>query len=376
MQMFIAQARIPSSLFNALALALAGCLIVPALACRPQEAGGTPAAAREAPAAALNAWEGITYDPATPADRLSMTPLKFEGAAEIGRQPADLVGDFTSWIAGVTALGPGKQASGTSCRILGPETDRRADCDLTFVRFGNFGRLDKPKSLSWALDLELQPGSPNGNLRAAVDKDGSLAFPANVRFVLPLVLMVQEEGASEVVRLHGRPVPVFEGTARGWPQGLMVLALANGPIQFFREGSSSDSDAEPYLVLKTGTLAFADKPSEFFRRKPVVSAQLIDSAGAPWKAGQVGGVAVSWTGTAREVLSSRVTGYSVYRKQGEPGTWQRIASVPSDTTSYLDKTNDGKSQSEYIVVHTMEFPFNRKYEGLYGSPAIVKPVVR
>jgi hypothetical protein len=375
--MFILQASIPRPLRSILPLALAGCLIAPVLACRPQEAGGTPAAsataASKAPDTAPNSWEGITYDPATPEDRLSVTPVKFEGTAEIGGAPADLVADFTSWIAGVAALGPGKQASAaSSCRILGPENDRRADCDLAFARFGNFGRIDKPKNLWWAMNLDLQPGTPNGNFRAPVDKNGAFVYPANVRFPLPLVLMVQEEGSPDVIRLRPKSTPFFEGTVKGWPQGLMLISLSNGPIQFFREGAGND--AEPYLVLKSGTLAFVDKPSEFLRRKPqITSAQAVGPAGAPWKDGQVGGVSLTWTHT--EALSSQLTGYNVYRKQGD-GAWQRIASVAPNATSYLDKANDGKSESQYVVVHTMDYPFNRKYEGIYGAPAVVKPVVR
>jgi len=370
----IAPARIPRSFRSVLPLAFAGCLIAPALACRPQEAGSTPPAASKAPDAAWSSWEGVTYDPATPEDRISVTPVKFEGSAEIGGAPVDLVADFTSWIAGVAALGPGKQPGAASnCRILGPENDRRADCDLAFARFGSFGRIDKPKNLWWAMNLDLQPGTPNGNFRAPVDKNGAFVYPANVRFPLPLILMVQEEGAPDVIRLHPKSTPFFEGTVKGWPQGLMVISLSNGPVQFFREGAGNDT--EPYLVLKSGTLAFADKPSEFLRRKPQVSAQVVGPTGAPWKDGQVGGVSLSWTATAPEVLSSRVTGYNVYRRQGG-SDWQRIATVAPNVTAYLDKANDGKSEAQYVVVHTMEYPFNRKYEGIYGSAAVVKPVVR
>jgi len=344
-----------------------GILILVAVGCQREmeAAAGQPAASSGV------STQGINYDPVTPVERLSYTPLKLEATAQVAGKAVELTADYTSWIVGATLRGPGgKDAVQAGCK---PAGEGRVDCGVYPVRFAQFGVVEKPVAFSWMCEVGGAREAPMGTVNASVNKDGGLVYPGKVRFAPNLLFTVQEKG-GKVLRLQSRTTPVFDGFVNGWPLGLLVASLANGPVPFFAEGQ-----AKPYLVLTAATFAFADKPSEFFRRRvKILSTSVVGRSGAPWaKTGAVGGVELKWE-EDHEVLSSRLSRFNVYRsfRPGDLKSWELVAKVPVNQKRLVDAAYDGKKRVAYLVTHEMEYPFDRVYEGIYGPPTVVEPVVR
>src|SRR6476660_5835593 len=89
-----------------------GILILVAVGCQREmeAAAGQPAASSGV------STQGINYDPVTPVERLSYTPLKLEATAQVAGKAVELTADYTSWIVGATLRGPGgKDAVQAGC---------------------------------------------------------------------------------------------------------------------------------------------------------------------------------------------------------------------------------------------------------------------
>lgn len=320
----------------------------------------------------------LNYDPQLLQDskiwspQLSWSPLKLEAAGRLAGQSVELLGDYRSWFIGAvyqSALGS-EDAIASECRGRGPN---RIECDLRILRLAQSGQVDEP-GFSWLLELEGDPLV--GRVTADLDPDGQPRYPAEVEVEAHLTLMVKEDGAAEPLLLGSRDASVLSGAMKSWPDGLMVLQLRR-PVAYYAKDSLEDAEAEPFLVIDRATLAFSDKPSEFFRRQPAVKAQVIDPAGGEWTKGAVGGVRLAWEDTSKYVRHDFVTHYNVYRNlsPGNPGTWQLLSTLPADRTDLLDEGYDGARSVEYLVTHGMQYAqFDFQYEGLYAPPTRVEAV--
>lgn len=302
--------------------------------------------------------EGVTYDPRLPADRLTYNPLKFEGKAEFEGKLIELRGSFAPWLIGAAYLGPSKNGRGL---LQGCENDPgeagQVICEIRIVRFAQYGQLDDDE-MTWLLELE--PVSYAGVLKTTLDENGNLNFPGRVEIRSRLLLTLDNIGSP--TRFRSKKEALLKGYLDSWPNGSMILQLSNGPLAFENPDQRSEPESSR-LALNEAIFAFADKPSEFFRRLP----NIVEAVRKPE------GTSLSWTNSAQEVRSSAITHFTVYRNADpdDVNAWEKVATLPSTETSWLDSEPvTGKTQ--YLVAHSLLFPFGRNFEGLYGAPVLPK----
>ncbi|MGD2113606.1 MAG: hypothetical protein PVG07_01035 [Acidobacteriota bacterium] len=324
---------------------------------------------------------GVNYDPAAPAHSLSWTPLKLEMSMRLAGRSLDLAADYGSWIAGAVLQAPLQTpaAIAAGCTVSADsEGLRTAECPISLIRLAQWGVTEGEAPMEWLLEAEREEEGSAGRVRVELDENGAPRFPADVVLSPHLVFTLRRAGDDRPIRLRSRTRLVLEGRLDAWPQGLMVLRSTGDAVPLKAEGAAGvGAEGLGEVEVKDVTMAFADKPSEFFRQRPrILSATPLDPEGEPWTTGRVTGVALKWADTAAQTRSSRITHYRIYRNRDPDGdgAWRLAGVVEASETRFVDRTFDGDGPVEYVVSHEMDFPFGYRYEGVFYEPMRIQEV--
>ncbi|HVZ42069.1 MAG TPA: hypothetical protein VHI13_22510 [Candidatus Kapabacteria bacterium] len=240
---------------------------------------------------------------------------------------------------------------------------------MSVLRFAHFGRSDSPYAMKWVLYLPNGEGTLTARPATGDQRGG---YEVTLRGPLEFDMILR--GATKPLRLGPRMVPEFTGYSRTWPpKGGTVLTLSNGPVPFFVLNGAAPPPAPMLTVLQT-RFTFGSRATGYISQPPrILQAQLLDSASRPWKKGPVGGLRIEWASSAEAARPVNISGYNVYR-MATGGSWQRIASLPAEQTSYVDLTYDGRSAVQYAVTHRSEYPTGFEFEGILSAPVSVARV--
>jgi hypothetical protein len=334
---------------------------------------------------------GINYDPFEVdghPDALSSANLDFQAKVDFkggwfmlaaASNPSTCSGPCNARAA--TAARGGKASGGAldhnllNCKVTGSGGDKSAVCSVKIVRFAQFGRVEGPKPFDWLIEMEQGDALLAGTLRAGISEDGELVYPATVQLGGKMIITILREGEPPI-RLRSRTEPRFEGVTAGWPPYGLTLRLVNRPIRYYLESELDNPAARPFASVASNKVTIGKAPSPFFATRPqITSAQIVDPAGAPWKQGEVGGVALRWTPTAGDLGGFEIDKYHVYRnlRPKELEGWERIASISAEDPAYVDTGYTGLSSVAYLVTHSTTFPVGGyEYEGLPGIPFVIK----
>lgn len=169
---------------------------------------------------------------------------------------------------------------------------------------------------------------------------------------------------------------MFKGITSGWPPYNMKLRLSNGPIKYYQEDELDNPNAMPVFVVSENRVTLGAKPSEFFSVVPEFEAIIVDDKGNKWVDGEVGGVKLIWNDVNEQLDKFEVTHYHIYRNlvPGNLENWELMAILPSKIHHWIDPLYSGKENIEYLVLHSIEYPFGYKYEGIYGLPIVVRAI--
>ncbi|MBS1911421.1 MAG: hypothetical protein JST22_05495 [Bacteroidetes bacterium] len=279
-------------------------------------------------------------------------PVTFEVEAIAMRDTVRLRSEAISDAAGF-ACQPGASGSGSAMSVL---------------RFAHFGQADSPYAMKWVLYLPNGEGTLTARPATGAQRGG---YEVTLRGPLEFDMILR--GATKPLRLGPRMVPEFTGYSRTWPPKGMVLTLANGPVPFFVLNGAAPPPAPMLTVLQT-RFTFGSRGTNYLSQPPrILQAQLLDSASRPWKKGPVGGLRIEWASSAGAARPVNISGYNVYRMATD-GSWQRIASLPAEQTSFVDLTYDGRSAAQYAVTHRSAYPAGFEYEGILSAPVSVSRV--
>lgn len=324
--------------------------------------------------------QGINFDPrrrTTHPDFLSTTSLNFELEGDVLGQTLQLKGDELSIKLGSTCSGPcnRREHIPLNCNISLQEDKKIACCGIRVVRFAQFGYIEQPIKMEWLVVME-KGGELDGTLSTTVDEEDNLNYPGKVELVSGMTIFFRMEGNSEIFKLRSRRKPILKGIASNWPPYNMELRLSNGPIKYYREEELDNPKATPVLVVSTTRVVLGSEPSKFFTVFPEAETEIIDDKGNKWINGKIGGVRLSWNDTNQQLDKFKITNYHVYRNltPGNLEGWELVAILPSETLQWIDPLYSGKENIEYLVLHSIEYLFGYKYEGIYGLPVVVRAI--
>lgn len=378
--------RVSRLLFAALLCALS-------LSNGPAPAGGPPSDnSHSVKLEQLARTYGINFDPFEVRghpDALSSADLLFEVNVDfaggwfplVASNPSTCSGPCNrvaaSAASGRASLDEGVNHNLLNCTVSSSNSDhgkRTAVCNVKVVRFAQFGRVEGSLPFDWQVEMEQNASLLSGTLRAGFSEGGNLIYPGAVRLGGKMILTIRPEG-EQPLRLRSRKEPVFEGTTSGWPPYGLEMRLVNAPIPYYLESEIADPAAKPIASVAYNKVTIGRGPSPFFAAKPqIVSAQIVDPAGTPWRQGEIGGVSLRWTPTAGTLDGLKINRYHIYRNRTpyQLRNWKQIASIPARRPAYVDTGYRGEPEVAYLVTHSTLFPLGYEYEGLPGTPVVVK----
>ncbi len=296
------------------------------------------------------------------AGRRFCAPVSFEVTAKVLGSTVYLKSSQLSDLAGFVCTVPkGKSENGG----WGP-----GKYDLNIVRFAHFGTTDSPFIFDWVLymlknegKMEVRPIGTGAEMEITLR--GHLHFDVLLK------------GATKALAMTTKVMPEFKGiTTDGSPRGV-TLRLANGPVGFHRNEHINDTSSRPMISVVESMFAFGTRPTNYFSKLPqVVAAEVLDTSGASWKGGGIGGIQLEWRPTADALKPIALAGYNVYRSATpeKPASWRLIARVPPGQRSLRDRDYNGSRPMAYMVTHRTNYPVFFTYEGIGANPVIVGPV--
>lgn len=313
---------------------------------------------------------GVNYDFADTThhpDYISFAQLAFSAHALVG--PAK--------IPVILENGPPARANGSSCS--GPCTRPSpheylnctinaglATCRLNILRFSQFGQVTAPFAFQWAIVMA-EGESLAGTMSAALDSTGALVYPAEAELGGRMVVTVQLDGQPAPIVLRSRKEPRFRSQILGWPPYGSEFTLSNPPIEYYQASQIDDPAAVPFMIVTSNDVRIGTEKSAFFEARPkILGVKPTDSGD---------GLEITWLETAGSVPGVTIARYHIYRNL-TPGTlagWQRIATLPAGTSSYIDRSVPSGVPADYVISHATDYPFGIEYEGIFDPPTTYRP---
>lgn len=306
-------------------------------------------------------FEDTTLHP----DYISSAHLSFTANALVGAAQVPVTLQNNPVLQASSCTGPcNARIEGThhylNCTTGGGE----ADCELNILRFAQYGRVTSPIAFNWAVVMA-EGETLSGSLHADLDSTGKLVYPAPAELGGRMVVTVHVDGQPNPIVLRSRKEPKFQSQILGWPPYGSEFVLSNPPIPYFRASEIDDPNAQPFMVVTSNTVVIGTQKAAFFDKRPKILALTPTTEG----------MSITWQGTAGTVPGITIARYHIYRNL-TPGTlsgWQKIATLPANASSYIDRSVPSGVPVDYVISHATDYPFGIEYEGIFDPPATYRP---
>jgi hypothetical protein len=311
---------------------------------------------------------GVNYefqDTTQHPDYISFAHLSFNVHALVGAAQTPVTLQNNPVVQASACSGPcNALAQGARHRYLNCKTgEGKADCRLSILRFAQYGRVTGPIAFNWAVVMA-EGESLSGTMHAALDSKGMLVYPAPAELEGRMIVTVQIDGQAPI-ELRSRKEPKFQSQILGWPPYRSEFVLSNPPIPYFRASEIDDPAAKPFMVVTSNDVVIGTQKAAFFEKRPKILSV------TPTK----DGLGITWKETTGTVPGVTIARYHIYRNL-TPGTlsgWQMIATVPTGTSSYVDRKVPSGVPVDYVISHATDYPLGIEYEGIFDPPATFRP---